>query len=1297
MINTDVHPQDQPQGTFRYVLNGVNQTNEGEMSRISSEKGTIDCLTLSQGWEVVNYLYIGVNKYVIYQTNGTDSEIGVLDRCVYTTVFNDPCLNFDPAYPVFSTYRIRNGCETTVYFTDFLNPVRRIVLEDEVTNCDDLALFRTSSVPDLTVETQPFGGQLDPGSYYFAVRFLDMDSNPTNWLQYAGPTSVINLYDPYTDVVGTFSASVDPVAGSSTQSSIQVNVSSPSGFPYWQYAVIPYNSGNGVAGTPLVSPKINSNILSVTYTGQHNGFTETTLDDLLIDRISIDRARYIEQIENRLVLANVASKTRNWCKYQRFANNINTHYWVNEVDTKEIELEGDPKNPNYGKWLGYMGDEIYAYGVVYVFADGSTSPAFHIPGTAPSGDDLLELTVTSAFAGTGEILLDEVRHLGLNVGEKVATYKVKNTADPTTRKMAYWQSDQAVYPTDVDCDGAPIWGNLAGLPVRHHRFPCRKTEPHVNGRMLRHLGIEFSNIIYPDADIVGHFYVRADREEQDKTVVEKGYFFESWTDSPTQRLRIGEMKQDPNTIASSPVKNQKVSAVVTPKQLFNGTVPSANYIKTEYGITNTGLSTGAIYTTDQNNFETIAGTVFLVLNINEYRLDQTVSNVTPTNISLNYITEVDPRESKALPFGNVDNYSYTNPFLLIRTDSNIPTTTGTTLYGGFKKVADPYNVLTSLEYVPMTSTVFVGNGTHQVLGGDTFISDLNLYNLCKELNERNIFGTLININWWGSVLSSMYVETDINVSLALDNNERCTSRFRPTKAFLTGASNDTDAKDGLDFIKEQLTEPDIDSTDIIYMGPCEGYFALNADYSVSDRFKVHFPLTTYDCCSQCLGLYPHRIVYSEQSFQEEMTDSFQTFLANNYRDIEAKSGPISQIVRYEERLLLFTPETVWYLPPSLQERASNDGIISYVGTGSFFEIPPRKFNESLVAGLSDPTAIQMTPYGLVFYDSVSNVPYIVTNKIEPINYGVKRFFKSRTNFLKDYATDNWIVMGYDENLNRVLFTKRETNLQDGVVFMGEEKGFIRKDAYNGKLVFNSEAEQFYTVHPQLGVQVVSVNNETFFCNQTFSLSYSFDSPLKEKWTSFHSYHPDWYFTGKEEILLVSGRNIGELNEGKYQNYFGTKYPFTVDLVQRAQEPRKWDYIEYMTEAELDGANLRWVTFDELWVYNNYQLSGLLPIISKNQLEGVGYIINQIVNQTTADRTDRTWRIDGFRSKVGTANEKLFLNSCDQKQTDKTINTAVLNEADWTNFEPFNGKFVQLRFSMRNLNDIKLTFFDTTPV
>ena len=117
---------------------------------------------------------------------------------------------------------------------------------------------------------------------------------------------------------------------------------------------------------------------------------------------------------------------------------------------------------------------------------------------------------------------------------------------------------------------------------------------------------------------------------------------------------------------------------------------------------------------------------------------------------------------------------------------------------------------------------------------------------------------------------------------------------------------------------------------------------MNLDYMRFNKEKnfVHLPVE-YDCCADKNEIYPMRVWYSQQSFQEEKIDNYRVFLPNNYRDIEGEHGEITDLYRLGNSLFIHTKEGLWHLPQNVQERITNE-IVSFIGTGEFFNIPPRK-------------------------------------------------------------------------------------------------------------------------------------------------------------------------------------------------------------------------------------------------------------------------------------------------------------------------------------------------------------------
>ena len=63
--------------------------------------------------------------------------------------------------------------------------------------------------------------------------------------------------------------------------------------------------------------------------------------------------------------------------------------------------------------------------------------------------------------------------------------------------MGYWESTEVYSPIRPD-----IWGDLCGLPIRHHKMPTEETAEQVRltnstKEKIRILGVEFENIAPP--------------------------------------------------------------------------------------------------------------------------------------------------------------------------------------------------------------------------------------------------------------------------------------------------------------------------------------------------------------------------------------------------------------------------------------------------------------------------------------------------------------------------------------------------------------------------------------------------------------------------------------------------------------------------------------------------------------------------------------------------------------------------------------------------------------------------------
>ena len=518
-LHLDNNPIDQPESTYRFALNTVNESSEGDLGFLANEKSNSECGQLPEGFVPIGYVSIKDNKTVVFSTNNTTSRIGIHDanNCTYEDTVVADCLGFNTKDKIEATYRSRNGCEDVVYFTDGVNPVRffnfnrQDNFKDDSNdwNCDLFNLFLPNNVPCFkTVEVETTG-ELLSGTHNFAIQYLDQDLNPTHWIYSSQIVPIFaSTESRYNEIKGSSNFETDSAGGYAfpTNKSIKLGLSDlDSGYSYYRLARIEAISFNGLPSRAYQSPPIPTSKTTIVVDGRNDGWEQIPVEQIVVKPEKVNSAEHIEQVENRLLLGNTKGKPVNFCEFQNYASSIGTKYTAKAFDLSDAESDGNAKNENtYWGNMSFMADEVYALGIVYVFKDGSESPAFHIPGRPKDydsqgipnpGEDSTKLTTWN----------EEIEHLvpaedasdyNNTPSEHLERWRYENTGstfpgnleDPSadlTGKMAYWETVNTEYPELLDCNGLDFWGtdynndSLANQPIRHHKFPSRDIIPHI--------------------------------------------------------------------------------------------------------------------------------------------------------------------------------------------------------------------------------------------------------------------------------------------------------------------------------------------------------------------------------------------------------------------------------------------------------------------------------------------------------------------------------------------------------------------------------------------------------------------------------------------------------------------------------------------------------------------------------------------------------------------------------------------------------------------------------------------------
>ena len=463
-LNTDTSLVNQPQGTTRFVMTGVNETIDGDLGFIANEESNAPCYTLPTGYLPMGKVYIGNEEHALLLANPNgNSAIAIVEKdCRLIVIMHDEDqeekLGFSTEHQIDVTFRLRRGCERVLYWVA-PKPGSYIIEKPEEFKNDsgqwDISkfnLFKTyKKIPEFTdINIIDGGGVLAPGSYNFSIQYLDEDFNPTEFITSTETIMIYNapLTTTYRDIRGATKQSNAYLDYSNSNKAIKITINPDSldtSFPFYRLAITEANAGSGEISDTKFTAEIATKNNVFIYTGNNYESSGTQAEITMFNQI-IEKATSIEQIENRLVLGDVEGKQVNFCNLQKYASKITTDLVTRPVILSSL-VDGNPKEPTVNcKEVGYMPGEIYSLGIVYIFDDNTLSPVYHIPGK-------------SSFVANNHVY---------SPGTHVYPMSNVNNACEDTQ-----------YIDNDSCASGDYWGkdfqgiSLKGSAVRHHRFPLR--------------------------------------------------------------------------------------------------------------------------------------------------------------------------------------------------------------------------------------------------------------------------------------------------------------------------------------------------------------------------------------------------------------------------------------------------------------------------------------------------------------------------------------------------------------------------------------------------------------------------------------------------------------------------------------------------------------------------------------------------------------------------------------------------------------------------------------------------------
>ena len=530
-MNKDITQSMEPEQSWWHARNAANNSTDGDLGVIGNEPSNLQC-------GVIPYTIIGAihrfgDEWVVFSTDDINSEIGRFDdsECKYTSLVNDPCLAFNRKHLITGAAKENFDCTWSVYWDDANNPSRHLNIDDipwkqyissaagdpcivysdiepKQLNCEKIRLAPLLDTPCVSLEKSVDGGMISNGSYQAFVAYTENEQRVTD---YIGISNVQSLW-----------------SHQGSGGSLNVSVTNlDTDYDYYELVLLIRQQGQ------VFAKRIGL------YSTQQKDVNIDFIDDQLVP---ID-LKLIPQRSPAYEKSQAMYVVNDWLirqgpveqfdfNYQPIANEIKVNWVSNQIDSKYYYLGGNK--------AGFLRDEQYAFFIRWIYNTGERSSSYHIPGRAPqlytiNGIPTLENAIIygdNTLDAAGDPLF-QVYNTGTITSQGYSETQEDGSSIIARGQMGYWESTER-YPINKP----DIWGDLCGLPIRHHKFPTEEvgganSPLHIsttNGDLINLLGVEFTNIGRPKnndgsyiTNVVGYEILRGSRAGA-KSILAKGLF-----------------------------------------------------------------------------------------------------------------------------------------------------------------------------------------------------------------------------------------------------------------------------------------------------------------------------------------------------------------------------------------------------------------------------------------------------------------------------------------------------------------------------------------------------------------------------------------------------------------------------------------------------------------------------------------------------------------------------------------------------------------------------------------------------
>jgi hypothetical protein len=272
----------------------------------------------------------------------------------------------------------------------------------------------------------------------------------------------------------------------------------------------------------------------------------------------------------------------------------------------------------------------------------------------------------------------------------------------------------------------------------------------------------------------------------------------------------------------------------------------------------------------------------------------------------------------------------------------------------------------------------------------------------------------------------------------------------------------------------------------------------------------------------CFTNYPFRTIYSDaQNIDaDNRVNNWLIYRAISYFDFPQNYGNLVSLDGIQNKAILARFENKSLMYNNLLTIDTSNPQAAYVGNPLLFRgAPPIDFAETDLGYVgSQHKMLLKIPQGQITVDSKRGQVFLIqgTEAVDMSGFGsgMNRFFVEHlpfminNNFPEVNIDNHFKGIGlhgvYDAVYDRVIITKLDyAPKSNNILYDPVEQEFYINNVVNGLTIR----------------QNVSVSDERYFCNVSWTLSFNMNT---KSWISFHSYIPNWYVA--ENNFFYSGQN-----------------------------------------------------------------------------------------------------------------------------------------------------------------------------